>query len=56
MTFVILFAFYFFPSILAIIRGHLNRDSITLTNAFFGWTGLGWVVCLIWSFTYQARR
>lgn len=55
MAFVILFCLYFFPTLIAISRGHINRDPIGLTNLFFGWTGLGWVICLIWAFTYQAR-
>jgi len=40
---------YFFPSIIAFMRGHHQIVPIFLTNLFFGWTGLGWIGALIWS-------
>ena len=42
-------AIYFLPWIIAAFRKHNNRQSIALTNLFFGWTMLGWLVALIWS-------
>lgn len=42
-------AIYFIPTIVAFMRGHRNRVAILLTNLFLGWTGLGWIVALIWS-------
>jgi hypothetical protein len=40
---------YFLPSIVAFIRGHHSRLGIFLLNFFLGWSGLGWIIALIWS-------
>ena len=40
---------YFIPSLVANKRKHKNAASILVTNLFFGWTFIGWVICLIWS-------
>jgi hypothetical protein len=45
----ILVFLYFAPAIIATKRGHKQQNSIALTNLFFGWTVLGWLICLIWS-------
>ena len=42
---------YFLPSIVAVNRNHRNRVPIILVNVFFGWSFIGWVIALIWSFT-----
>ena len=47
---------YFIPSLIAAIRGHDNSFAIFLTNLLLGWTGIGWIVALIWSFTAIRRR
>jgi hypothetical protein len=47
---------YFFPSIIAVCRGHHNTLAIFLLNLFLGWTGLGWLGALIWSATAIVRR
>lgn len=41
--------FYFAPALIAVWRNHRNGMSIFLTNLFFGWTVLGWLIALIWS-------
>lgn len=40
---------YFLPTLIARKRFHRNMTPIFLTNLFFGWTGLGWFIALIWS-------
>jgi hypothetical protein len=54
----ILFGFcgglYFLPAIIAFARHHQNKVPIALVNLFFGWSGLGWIVALIWTFTSPA--
>lgn len=40
---------YFLPAIIAFVRGHQSRIAILLVNFFFGWSGLGWIIALIWS-------
>lgn len=49
--FIVLFALYFVPWIIAASRNHHNRSSIALLNLLLGWTFIGWVVALIWSAT-----
>ncbi len=47
--FIIASALYFMPTIWAYKINHRNKEAILLTNLFLGWTGIGWVVALIWS-------
>lgn len=42
---------YFLPAFIAFRREHHNRMAILILNIFLGWTFLGWVAALIWSFT-----
>ena len=53
---IISLIFYFVPSIVAYSRKHQNFIPILLLNIFIGWTFIGWVIALIWSFTHQDRR
>lgn len=46
---VLLFAFYFLPTLIAFLRNHKNKLAIFLLNLLLGWTVLGWVGSLIWS-------
>lgn len=46
---------YFLPFITASARYHRNAGPILLTNLFFGWSILGWLVALIWSFSDNVR-
>lgn len=48
---VALFLLYFLPYLIARHRYHNNDGAICAANFFFGWTGIGWVVCLIWALT-----
>jgi hypothetical protein len=55
MTAVVLIAIavavYFIPNWIASARKHPSANSIFVTNLLLGWTGLGWIAALIWSFT-----
>jgi hypothetical protein len=42
---------YFLPALVAAIRGHKNTLAIFVSSVFLNWTGLGWIVNLIWSCT-----
>ena len=44
-------AIYFLPAITAINRNHRNRKAIAVLIIFLGWTFVGWVIALVWSFT-----
>lgn len=46
-------AIYFAPTIVAFARNHKNKIPILLTNFFFGWSVIGWIICLIWSVASQ---
>jgi T4 superinfection immunity protein len=48
-------AVYFAPTLIADWRGKHNVVPIFLINLLFGWfLGIGWIVALIWSLTYDA--
>jgi len=46
---------YFTPSLVSKLRGHNNSTPIFIINLFLGWTLLGWVAALAWSFTKDVR-
>jgi hypothetical protein len=46
-----LFSFgYFLPGAIATCRGQKNATAIWVLNLFTGFTGVGWVAALVWSF------
>ena len=45
------FAMYWLPTIIALVRHAPSARGIALLNFFLGWTGIGWVVALIWALT-----
>lgn len=54
LAFLLIFAIAaacFAPTIIALFRDHINTLAIFATNLLLGWTGIGWVVALIWSLT-----
>ena len=42
---------YFIPLIIGFVRKHHQRFAILALNLLLGWTGIGWIVALIWSLT-----
>ena len=46
---------YLLPSGIAGNRKHNNSTPITLANLFFGWTGIGWLICFIWAFSSNTK-
>lgn len=42
-------AVYFVPWAVAASRDHHQRGAIAVLNLFLGWTGLGWVIALVWA-------
>jgi hypothetical protein len=46
---------YFAPTIVAYNRRHMSSGAIFLLNVFLGWTVIGWILSLIWSFTGNTR-
>ncbi len=53
---LLLAAVYFAPAIIATLRGHLSGGAITVLNIFLGWTALGWIIALVWSFTGNTKN
>jgi hypothetical protein len=47
------FAFYFLPSIVALVKRKRNALAIFFLNLFAGWTGVGWLIALIWAAIYE---
>lgn len=47
----VLFCIYMTPALIAGYRHHKNLNAIAAANLFFGWTGLGWLGCLVWGLT-----
>lgn len=47
---------YFVPTACAVLRGHMSGKAIFVTNLLLGWTGIGWVFALIWSFTSNTKQ
>lgn len=55
MIIVVLF-FYLVPAVIAACRRHSNAGAILALNLLTGWTLIGWIVALVWSFTDNVRR
>lgn len=47
--------FYMLPWAIAVTRRHDSAVAIALVTLFTGWTGIGWVVGLVWSLTGTTR-
>jgi hypothetical protein len=45
----------FFPAIVAFLRSHPRRWRILILVFSLGWTGVGWLVALIWSLSSRGR-
>lgn len=59
-TFLILFilasiGLYFLPAIIAFTRNHHQKAAISVLTLVGGWSGIGWIVALVWACT-QVRR
>jgi hypothetical protein len=46
---------YFIPFAIAYSRRHKYTKTVFLLNLLFGWTGLGWIILLVWSFKGKIR-
>jgi hypothetical protein len=42
---------YYIPTMVAAGKHHNSTLGIFLTNLLLGWTGIGWLVALIWALT-----
>lgn len=53
---IVVLVLYFLPTFFAMTRSHHNSTAIFLLNLLLGWTLLGWVIALVWSFTAVIPR
>jgi len=44
-------AAYCLPAIVAQHRGHHNAAAILMLDLLLGWTGLGWIIAMVWAMT-----
>ncbi|MEO8301530.1 MAG: superinfection immunity protein [Rhizomicrobium sp.] len=50
MSFILfLFAMYWLPTLIALVRQTPSALGIAMLNCFFGWTVIGWIVALVWA-------
>jgi Superinfection immunity protein len=50
------FVLYWLPTIVAVCRGRNSALGIFILNLILGWSGLCWIIALIWSCTGNVRR
>ena len=49
--FIVALVFYFIPFIVVLTNKHHNNQmGLFISNLCFGWTIIGWIICLIWAF------
>lgn len=44
------------PGLNALERRHTSASAIIVANVLLGWTILGWILCLVWSFSGSAGQ
>ena len=50
MSFILfLFALYWLPTLIALVRQTPSALGIVMLNFFLGWTVIGWIVALVWA-------
>jgi hypothetical protein len=50
MTFILfLFAMYWLPTLIALVRQTSSALGIAMLNFFLGWTVIGWIMALVWA-------
>jgi len=52
---IVLFFGYFLPTVVSSQRRHRNGTAIFVMNLLLGWTLVGWIIALIWSFSDNVK-
>ena len=52
----ITFPIYIAPSLVALGRKHEQLAMVVVINVLLGWTGLGWLIALIWAAVGKSKR
>lgn len=42
---------YWLPTLVALVRHSPSAPGIAVLNFFLGWTGIGWIIALVWALT-----
>jgi Superinfection immunity protein len=53
---IVAIVLHFLPFIIALLRHHHDTAAIFILNLLLGWTVIGWVIALVWSFTGVRRQ
>ncbi len=51
-----LFCLYFLPTLIAHERKHNAFLGILIVNCFFGWSIVGWIICLVWAYGVNTQE
>ncbi|MFC2009041.1 superinfection immunity protein [Chloroflexota bacterium] len=46
---------YFVPTLIAAERRKQNVSAILVLNLFLGWSGIAWIIALVWAVTIDHR-
>lgn len=55
-TIVLLLVLYFLPTFIASVRECKSDKGISKLNFFFGWTGIGWLLALLWAMFGEVKK
>jgi len=47
---------YFLPTFIALVRNSSKKMGIFIVNFLTGWTFIGWLIALVWSFTSESTN
>tara|TARA_A100001037_G_scaffold99697_1_gene90889 strand:- start:138 stop:449 length:312 start_codon:yes stop_codon:yes gene_type:complete len=53
---ICLISIFFIPTSIALFRDSSKKWGIFLVNILVGWTGIGWIVALIWAFVSESNK
>ncbi len=53
---IVFFIVYFLPSIIAKNKRKENENKIFINNMLYGWTLIGWVICLVWALRDSVKK
>lgn len=50
---IVILWMYFLPTLIAWRNSHRQSSAIFALNLFLGWSGFGWLACLVWALTKE---
>ena len=50
------FVMYWLPTIIAVVRHSPSVLAVAMLNFFLGWTGIGWILAMIWALASTPRQ